>query len=344
MAFRPPTSSVFSLLTAALLLVPSTGGCHEAEEKSFYFRPEAVRKPQTFECDVAIYGGTPAGVAAAIEAARLGRKVLLLSFDGYVGGMTSAGLTATDLGHKESIGGLALDFYGRIGKAVDFSPSAAEALYLKMMEEAGAEVRFGQRLESVQMEGNRIVSMMMGTNETIKASVFIDATYEGDLMAAAQVSYQVGREPASTYGETLGGQWQEVSWKDIYQFCRLPVSPYVVAHDPSSGLLPEISPQKAGAKGEGDYRVQAYNFRMYLSDNQGRIPFPKPDGYDPARYGLLARFLNFDPAIKWALNYTTKPMTDCPVQMRNGDSNNAGSFSSDLVDGSHPGRTAPSSR
>lgn len=147
-----------------------------------------------------------------------------------------------------------------------------------MLEEAGAEVRFEQRLESVQMEGSRIVSMMMGTNETIRASVFIDATYEGDLMAAAQVSYQVGREPASTYGETLGGQWQEVSWKDIYQFCRLPVSPYVVADDPSSGLLPEISPHKAGAKGQGDYRVQAYNFRMYLSDKEGRIPFPMPDG------------------------------------------------------------------
>lgn len=335
MRIFPTTNFVSSLLAAALLAAPTFGVCQETEGKPSYYRPVGERKPETRKYDVAIYGGTPAGVAAAIEAARLGRKVLLLSFDGYVGGMTSGGLTATDLGHKESIGGLALDFYGRIGKAVDFSPSAAEALYLKMLEEAGAEVRFGQRLESVQMEGNRIVSIMMETNEMIKASVFIDSTYEGDLMAAAQVSYQVGREPASTYGESLGGQWQEVSWKNVYQFCRLPVSPYVVADDPSSGLLPEISPHKAGAKGEGDYRVQAYNFRMYLSDKEGRVPFPKPEGYDPARYGLLAWFLNFDSAIKWTLNYATKPMTDGPVQMRNGDSNNGGSFSSDLVDGSH---------
>jgi hypothetical protein len=323
------------LLAAVLLAAPSTGVSQETGGKPSYYRPAAERKPQALECDVAIYGGTPAGAAAAIEAARLGSKVLLLSFDGHVGGMTSGGLTATDLGHKESIGGLALDFYGRIGKVVDFSPSAAEALYLEMLEEAGAEVRFGQRLESVGMEGNRIVSITMETGETIKARAFIDSTYEGDLMAGAKVSYQVGREPAATYGESLGGQWQTVSWKDVYQFCRLPVSPYVRADDPSSGLLPEISANKAGGKGEGDYRVQAYNFRMYLSDKEGKIPFPKPDGYDPARYGLLARFLNFDPDVEWTLNYTTRPMTDGPVQMRNGDSNNAGSFSSDLVDGSH---------
>jgi len=165
--------------------------------------------------------------------------------------------------------------------------------------------------------------------------MFIDATYEGDLLAAANVSHRVGREPRGAFGESLAGQWQTVSWKDVYQFCRLPVSPYVVADDPSSGLLPEISPHPAGAPGDGDYRVQAYNFRMILSNKEDRIPFPKPRGYDPARYGLLARFLNADPAIQWTLNYTVKPKTDGPVQMRNGDSNNAGSFSSDLVDGSH---------
>lgn len=185
------------------------------------------------------------------------------------------------------------------------------------------------------MNDNRIVSATFESGETVKAAMFIDATYEGDLLAVSRVSYRVGREPGSAFNESLAGQWQTVSWKDVYQFCRLPISPYVVPGDPKSGLLPEISPHKAGAPGEGDYRVQAYNFRMILSNKAGRIAFPKPKGYDAARYGLLARFLNFDPQVQWTLNYTTKPMTDGPVQMRNGDSNNAGSFSSDLVDGSH---------
>jgi hypothetical protein len=154
-------------------------------------------------------------------------------------------------------------------------------------------------------------------------------------MAAAGVSYRVGREPRNAFHESLAGQWQQVSWQDVYQFCRLPISPYVIEGDPASGLLPEISPDQAGAPGEGDYRVQAYNFRMYLSNQAERLPFPQPMGYDPARYGLLARFLNADPGIRWTLNYTTHPMTDGPVQMRRGDSNNAGSFSSDYVGGSH---------
>lgn len=265
----------------------------------------------------------------------MGRKTTLISFNQHVGGLTSGGLTASDLGKKETIGGLALEFYDRLGGKMNFKASAAETLYREMLEEAGVTVLLGRPLEAVKMDGNRIASAKFETGETVKATMFIDASYEGDLLASANVSYRVGREPASTYGESLGGQWQTVSWKDVYQFCRLPISPYVVAGEPSSGLLPEISPHKAGAKGEGDYRVQAYNFRMILSDKAGHIPFPKPHGYDPARYGLLARFLNFDPVVKWRLDYTTKPMTDGPVQMRNGDSNNAGSFSSDLVDGSH---------
>jgi hypothetical protein len=190
-------------------------------------------------------------------------------------------------------------------------------------------------LESVEMKENRIVSATMETGETITASMFVDATYEGDLMAAANVSHRVGREPRSAFGETLAGQWQTLSWKGVYQFCGLPISPYVVADDPSSGLLPEISPEKPGAPGDGDNKVQAYNFRMHLSNNEGFVPFPKPKAYDPGRYALLARFLNADPGIRWALDYTTRPMTDGPVQMRNGDSNNAGSFSSDLVGGCH---------
>ena len=311
--------------------------CHaeKAVRALHYYRPALAGNPVELECEVAVYGGTSAGAIAAIQAARMGRKTTLVSFNQHVGGLTSGGLIATDLGKPDSIGGLALEFYARLGGKTDFKASSAEKLYRDMLAEAGVTVLLGRPLDSVNMDGNRIATATFETGETVKAAMFIDASYEGDLLAASNVSYHVGREPASTYGESLGGQWQEVSWKDVYQFCGLPISPFVVAGDPTSGLLPEISPHKPGAKGEGDYRVQAYNFRMNLSDKESRIPFPKPEGYDPVRYGLLARFLNFDPAVKWTLNYTTEPMTDGPVQMRNGDSNNAGSFSSDLVDGSH---------
>lgn len=300
-----------------------------------YYQPVGVRQPTTRECEVLVYGGTSSGSIAAIQAARMGRKTVLVSFNRYVGGLTSGGLTASDLGKKETIGGATREFYHRLGGLTDFSATSAETLYQEMLKEAGVTVLSGQPLESVELRDNRIISASFETGLTIKGGMFIDATYEGDLMAAAKVSYTVGREPRGTYNESLAGQWQTVSWKDVYQFCRLPISPYVVPDDPSSGLLPEISPHKPGAPGEGDYRVQAYNFRTILSNKEGRIPFPKPRGYDPARYGLLARFLNFDPNVQWVLNYTVKPMTDGPVQMRNGDSNNAGSFSTDLVGGSH---------
>jgi hypothetical protein len=330
-----PSALFPSAILAVLFVTPPTAYAQLEAGKPAYYRQVTSRKPEAHHCDVAVYGGTPAGVTAAIEAARMGRKTLLLSFDRHVGGMTSGGLTATDLGRPESIGGLALEFYGRLGRNTDFSPSEAESLYRTMLGEAGVTVLLGQCLESVELKDNRIVSATFETGATVKASVFIDATYEGDLMAAAGVSYRVGREPRAAFNEPIAGQWPLGSWNDVYQFCRLPISPYRQPDDPSSGLLPEISADKPGTPGDGDYRVQAYNFRMVLTDRNGRVPFPKPAGYDPARYGLLARFLNFDPGVTWTLDYTTRPMTDGPVQMRRGDSNNAGSFSSDLVGGSH---------
>ena len=317
------------LLVGLLLTAPV------AVAQPHYYVPVEPGAAKALSCDLAVYGGTPAGVTAAIQAAKMGKKVILLSFNHHVGGLTSGGLTATDVGKKSSIGGLAREFYDRIGRISNFSPSAAEALYLKMLKEVGVDLRLRRCLVSVEREGTRIVSVTMDTGEIVKATIFVDATYEGDLFAAAGVSYHVGREPATTYGESLGGQWQTVSWKDVYQFCRLPISPWVVPDDPASGLLPEIASDPAGEPGQGDYRVQAYNFRAYLSNRAGKIPFPKPQGYEPGRYGLLARFMNANPKLRWTLNYTVTPMTDGPVQMRNGDSNNAGSFSTDYVGGNH---------
>src|SRR5690606_333333 len=122
---------------------------------------------------------------------------------------------------------------------------------------------------------------------------------------------------------------------NVYQFCRLPISPYIEADNPGSGLIAEVSSELPGLKGEGDYKVQAYNFRHFLTKDSNRIPFPKPDSYNPDRYALLARFLNYDPNVRFVFNYTTAPMTDGPVQLREGDSNNAGSFSTDYVGGNY---------
>lgn len=332
------------LIYVAIVAIIMVSGCtlpsgrtdkNSDEYKLQYYRQVEPGKAKMIEYDVVVYGGTPAGVTAAIQAARMGKKAVLLSFNKHVGGLTSGGLTATDIGNRESVGGLALEFYDMIGRIRMFSPSEAENLYLKMLDKEDVTVLFERCLKSVVMEDGQLISITMETNETIEAEMFIDATYEGDLLAAANVSYRVGREPASAYGESLGGQWQKVSWQNVYQFCGLPISPFVEPDNPESGLLPEISSEPPGEEGDGDFKVQAYNFRHYLTNEEDRIPFPKPAGYDPGRYALLARFLNYDSRIQWVLDYTTKPMTDGPVQLRLGDSNNAGSFSTDYVGGNY---------
>lgn len=304
-------------------------------EGPHYYRAAPRASSALIKTDIAVYGGTPGGAAAAIQAARMGRKVVLLSFDRHVGGMTSGGLTATDIGNRDSIGGIALEFYTKMGKISGFRPTEAESLYLKLLKEAGVWVLFERCLESVVMQDNRVRSATMETGETVEADVFIDASYEGDLMAAANVSYHVGRESTRTYGESIAGAWFTAEWKNVYQFCRLPIDPFVKPGDPASGLLPEISSEPSGNLGDGDAKVQAYNFRMFLTNEPDRLPYPKPTGYDDRRYGLLARFLHADPRIQWRLTYTVTPMTDGPVQLRPGDCNNAGSFSTDYVGGAY---------
>ena len=303
----------------------------QAENLHYYQQVEAG-KLKLIDCDVVAYGGTPASFTATIQAARMGKRAILVSNNDFVGGLTSGGLTAVDWGARRTIGGIAQEFFPR---ARPLKPTMAERTFLEMLSEAGVEVLLGRFLTAVETREEKLVSITLESGETIKAKMFIDGTYEGDLLAAANVSYTVGREPRSAYNESLAGQWQQVSWKGVYQFCGLPISPYVKPGDPKSGLLPEISSEPYGKPGDGDHRVQAYNFRMHLTKARDKIAFPKPDGYDAGRYALLSRFLNVDPQPRWTLQYTTKPMTDGPVQMRNGDSNNAGSFSSDYVGGCH---------
>lgn len=298
----------------------------------YYYQPIEPGKPKQIECDLVAYGGTPASFAATLQAARMGKRAILVSNNGFVGGLTSGGLTAVDWGARHTIGGIAKEFFD---KARPLTPTVAERTFLKMLSEVGVEVLLDRFLTGVETQGGKLVSITLESGEKITAKMFVDGTYEGDLLAAANVSYTVGREPRSAYNESLAGQWQQVSWEGVYQFCGLPISPYVKPGDPTSGLLPEISSEPYGKPGDGDHRIQAYNFRMHLTKARDKIAFPKPDGYDAGRYALLARFLNIDPRLRWTLNYTTKQMTDGPVQMKNGDSNNAGSFSSDYVGGCH---------
>ena len=252
--------------------------------------PSALRER---DVDVVVYGATSAGVAAAVQVSRMGRSVLLIEPGGHVGGLSAGGLGATDSGNKSAIGGIARGFYQRLGthyahddawkfqSHVDylrdnprtgngemwfFEPHVAEAAFVKMLAEANVRVLFGQRLDlkqGVRKEGNRIRSIVMESGAGFRASMFIDATYEGDLMALAGVSYAVGREANSQYDETLNGVQTR---HDKYHNFEVPIDPYIIEGDPASGLLPGVQADGPGNDGEADRRIQAYNFRMCLTN------------------------------------------------------------------------------
>lgn len=258
-----------------------------------YWKPPERVERRTVEAEACVYGGTAGGVIAAVQLARLGRTVVLVNPARHVGGMTSGGLSWTDFGNKAAIGGMAREFYRRCGARYGveeewlFEPHVAEDILNEMLREAGVDLRNWEFLRSVRMQGARIQAITTESGLTVRAGVFIDATYEGDLMARARVSYTVGRESNRKYGETLNG----VQYRHLHQF-ELPVDPYVVEGDPKSGLLPWIEPHARERPGTGDRRVQAYNFRVILTqDPSRRIPFPKPEGYDPREYELTARYI-----------------------------------------------------
>ncbi|HRJ73430.1 MAG TPA: FAD-dependent oxidoreductase, partial [Terrimicrobiaceae bacterium] len=324
----------------AVLCLCAAWSSHAAAEKSY---------------DVVVYGGTGGGVIAAVEAGRLGKSVVLIEPAGQIGGMTSGGLGATDIGVKSSVTGLAREFYHRIwqhyknpeawtyetreeylpkhhdavseGMEVQwfFEPKVAEKILGDMLAEAGVRVITGGRLNrdhGVVREGTRIVSIALENGDVFRGRVFIDASYEGDLMAAAGVSYFVGREPNARYGEYLNGI---VPNQPMFTDG---VSPYKIAGDLASGLLPGVEPNPPGEAGEGDERVQAYTFRVCLTDAPGNlVPITKPEGYDAELY---------EPHLRWALNNPATLPGDAyfkltPMPNRKTDSNNKGSFSTDFV-------------
>jgi hypothetical protein len=243
--------------------------------------------------DVVVYGGTAGGTLAAVAAALEGSSVVLLEPGQHLGGMLTGGLGRTDMDRQQHvIGGLALEFFHETGKhygqdlAWTFEPKVAEAILNRRIDEAGVEVLFAHRIDTVVKDGNRIHAIRIENGSEFQAPVFIDASYEGDLMARAGVSYTVGREPREKYGESLAGI-KEIQ-PGNHQLL-VPVSPF----DDSGRLLPYVVDEReVGSVGEGDNKVQAYCFRLCLSQvKENQIPFPKPAGYDPRRYELLKRYL-----------------------------------------------------
>ncbi len=304
--------------------------------------------------DIVIYGGTSGGVIAAVQAGNLDKSVLLLEPGSRLGGLTSGGLGQTDIGNKAAIGGLSRTFYERIAqhyanptawkwqkreayrdggqtrtaegeKAMwTFEPSVAKQVFETMVKQAGVKVVYGERLDrvnGVHMQGNRITAITMQSEKTFHGKMFIDATYEGDLMAAAEVSYHVGREANTTYGETYNGVQTKNATK--HQLAR-GIDPYIEPGNPVSGLLPFIDPTGPGSEGSGDHRIQAYNFRMCLTDHpENRVPFTKPEGYNALWYELL--FRNFD------AGSTGTPWTNSAMPNRKTDINNRLGFSTDFI-------------
>jgi hypothetical protein len=313
--------------------------------------------------DVVIYGGTSAGIAAAVQVKRMGGSVVVVEPGRRIGGLTTGGLGQTDIGNKAAIGGIAREFYQRVRKYYNqpenwkwqpreeyrdggqsrtgakedtmwtFEPSAALSIMQDFVREFDIPVKYDQRLDrtslsssnsrvrGVTLEGKRIVAIETKNGHTYRGRVFIDATYEGDLLAGAGVSYAVGREGNEVYGETLNGV--QTRHAKHHQFVP-GVDPYAVAGDASSGLLPGIDANGPGKEGSGDRRVQAFCFRMCLTDHpDNRIPFAKPDGYDPLDYELLLR--NFEAGEKGM------PWINSNMPNRKTDTNNRTAVSTDFI-------------
>ncbi|MFO0977257.1 MAG: FAD-dependent oxidoreductase [Planctomycetaceae bacterium] len=300
--------------------------------------------------DVVVYGGTSAGVTAAVQVARMGHSVILIEPTKHIGGLTSGGLGFTDSGDKRVIGGLSREFYQRVRKHYDnesawtqeksseyaryranedalwtFEPKVAEAILRQMLAEANVTLIEGERLNresGVKLDGKKVVSIRTESGTEYTGRQFIDATYEGDLMAAAGVRFTVGREANSVYGETLNGNQVKANIHN-HRFVKN-VDPWKIPGDKSSGLLPGIETTGAGVDGTGDHRVQAYCFRMCMSNSpKNRRPFPKPEGYNEADYELLLR--NFEAG---DLRFPMKPDM---MPNRKTDTNNNCAVSTDYL-------------
>lgn len=285
------------------------------------------------ESDLCVYGGTSGGVAAAVQGARMGKSVVIAEPGKHLGGMTSGGLSAVDIGDPRSVGGIAREYFTKLaatvgvtlawdkafkgdggggpatGGAYAIEPHKAEQVFTDMAKEAGVKVHFGARLASVKKNGARITELVMENGDVFRAKVFIDTSYEGDLMAKAGVSYTLMREGNAKYGETLNGIHYTEKYIPRTNHLKpgphgrvpggqgvwdrdFPLDPYVVKGDAKSGLLPLINEGDPGKQGDPAPGVQAYCFRLCLTTNPANmIPITPPSDYDPKRYEIVARFI-----------------------------------------------------
>ena len=339
------------------------------------------------EFDLVVYGGTSAGVIAAVQAKKMGKSVVIVGPDKHLGGLSAGGLGFTDTGNKAVIGGLAREFYHRVWSHYDkpaawnwqkreeygnkgqgtpaidgtqrtmwiFEPHVAEQVFDDLVREhkipvhrdewldrsqiqarsaskcispnalACASSLYCARAAGVKKQGSRIESITMLSGKTYSGKMFIDATYEGDLLAAAGVKYHVGREANSVHGEQYNGvQTGVLHHRHHFGVLKQKISPYVVKDDPASGVLPRVSADPPGAFGEGDKRVQAYCYRMCLTDHApNRVPFARPEGYNPKQYELLLRI--FDAG--WRETFDKFD----PIPNHKTDTNNHGPMSTDNI-------------
>ncbi|MBW8333577.1 MAG: FAD-dependent oxidoreductase [Prolixibacteraceae bacterium] len=324
-----------------------------------------TQKPNQF--DIVIYGGTSAGIAAAIQASRMGNSVVLIEPTNRIGGLTTGGLGQTDIGNKMVVGGISREFYQGIRKYYEnqnnwkwqkrseyrdggqtqtgnsedamwtFEPSAALTVYNTMMAKENITLEYNQRLNretGVKMQNQKIIEIEMEGGKKYRGKMFIDATYEGDLMAAAGITYTVGRESNKEFGETLNGVQANTIGTTLrgtvsingsnHNFVK-GVDPYIVTGDRSSGLLPFIvDGGRPGIDGRSNKGIQAYCFRMTLTDHpENRVPFRKPDNYIELEYELL--FRNYE------AGYDRIPWINSSMPNRKTDTNNRDGFSTDFI-------------
>lgn len=337
-------NTILSIVGFCLFLI--TFGCKSAETI------------KTTEADVIIYGGTSSAVIAAVQIAKSDKSVVIVCPDKHMGGLSSSGLGYTDTGNKGVIGGLSREFYhrvfnhyqneevwkwedrneyGNIGQgtpAMDgnqrtmwiFEPHVAEQIFEDFLNEYGIRVdrdHWLDRENGVKMKNGKISSIHMLNGKSYIGKVFIDATYEGDLMAAAGIRYHVGREANSVYNEEWNGVQTGVLHHG-HHFSDRKISPFFIPGDPSSGVLPRISAERAGKKGEGDHRLQAYCFRICLTKTEeNRVPFERPENYDSTQYELLIRILEDG----WRETFYKFD----PIPNNKTDVNNHGPFSFDNI-------------
>ncbi len=301
------------------------------------------------QVDICVYGGTSGGVIAAYTAKKAGKTVLLIEPGNHLGGMTSGGLGLTDIGNKYAITGIARDYYRRIGQHYGkfeqwiFEPHVAENLFKEYVKRGNVDVLLSHRLSSVKKSNGQIQEITLensanpSAKRTVRAKMFIDCSYEGDLMAKAGVSYFVGREANSVYNETISGV-------QLMTGHQLPdgIDPYKTPGNPASGLVWGVSPAKLEPNGTGDGKAQAYNYRICLSsDPANQVPITRPAGYDSTKYELLVRLIAAQPQKRTLNDYfiwSGMPNKKTDINNRNGFSTDMIGMNYDYPDGSYEKR------